>query len=79
MHGLSPEALSTAVQNITGHPALSLPFGILGNALPFGIQLTAPRYQDRWLIELATSIESAHPWVRHAPGYTTLSATLGLE
>ena len=79
VHGLSPETLSTAVQNITGHPALSVPFGTLENALPFGIQLTAPRYQDRWLIELAARIESVLPWPRCAPGFATLSARLGLE
>ena len=79
VHGLHPDTLSTALQNITGHPALSVPYGTLDNSLPFGVQLTAPHYQDRWLIELAAAIESAHPWARHAPGYTTLSAALGLE
>ena len=79
VHGLSPDTLSTALQNITGHPALSVPFGDLDNALPFGIQITAPHYQDRWLLELAARIENTHPWARHAPGYVTLSATLGLE
>ena len=79
VHGLRPDALSTALQNITGNPALSVPFGTFNNSLPFGIQLTAPRYQDHWLIRLAATIESAHPWMRHAPGYTTLSAALGLE
>ena len=27
VHGLAPEVYSTAVQNVTGHPAISIPFG----------------------------------------------------
>ncbi|MDE3083539.1 MAG: amidase [Acidobacteriota bacterium] len=79
VHGLAPAALSTALQNITGHPALSVPFGRLANGLPFGIQLTAPRYHDLRLIELAAELEAAFPWRRCAPGYATLAERLGLE
>lgn len=78
VHGLAPSTLSTAVQNITGHPALSVPFGRLANGLPFGIQLTAPRYHDLRLIELAADLEAAFPWSRVAPGYTSLDVALGL-
>ena len=78
IHGLAPSTLSTAVQNITGHPALSVPFGRLANGLPFGIQLTAPRFHDLRLIELAADLEAAFPWSRCAPGYTPLDVALGL-
>lgn len=78
VHGLAPSTLSTAIQNITGNPALSVPFGRLANGLPFGIQLTAPRYHDRRLIELAAELEAAFPWSRTAPGYTSLDVALGL-
>ncbi len=77
--GLAPETLTTVIQNVTGLPALSVPFGQLENGLPFGIQLTAPRYHDRSLLDLAREIEGAYPWPRVAPGYTTLAARLGLE
>jgi amidase/aspartyl-tRNA(Asn)/glutamyl-tRNA(Gln) amidotransferase subunit A len=38
-------------------------------SLPFGLQLTGPRYSDGWLLDLATAWEAAHPWPRQAPGY----------
>ena len=79
VHGLAPENLATVIQNITGLPALSVPMGILETGLPFGLQVTAPRYHDRRLIDLARLIESTHPWARSAPGYPTLTETLELD
>ena len=79
VHGLAPENLATVIQNITGLPALSVPMGHLETGLPFGLQVTAPRYHDRRLLDLAALVESAHPWARSAPGYPTLTETLGLD
>jgi len=76
VHGLPPEVYSTAMQNVTGHPALSVPFGMLATGLPFGLQITAPRYHDFRLLDLATLIEGAFPWPRSAPGYKTLDSLL---
>ena len=75
---LPPEVYSTALQNITGHPALSVPFGLLPSGLPFGLQITAPHYHDYRLLDLAARVEAAFPWPRVAPGYQTLSDALGL-
>ncbi|MGN6243486.1 MAG: amidase [Motilibacteraceae bacterium] len=66
---LPPEVYSTAVQNVTGHPAISLPAGRYGDGVPFGLQLTAPRWRDDLLLDLAGLWEQAHPWPRVAPGY----------
>ena len=79
VHGLHPSHLATVIQNITGLPALSVPMGHLETGLPFGLQITAPRYHDRRLLDLAARIEEAHPWARSAPGYPTLSETLELD
>lgn len=79
VHGLAPQHLATVIQNITGLPALSVPMGHLDTGLPFGLQVTAPRYHDRRLLDLAALVESAHPWARSAPGYPTLTETLGLD
>ncbi len=79
VHGLAPENLATVIQNITGLPALSVPMGHVETGLPFGLQVTAPRYHDRRLLDLAGLVESAHPWTRSAPGYPTLTETLGLD
>lgn len=68
-----PEVYSTELQNLTGHPAMSLPAGICG-PLPFGLQVTGPRYADGWLLDLAAAWERAHPWPRTAPGYAPFPA-----
>ena len=77
--GLAPEVYSSALQNVTGHPALSVPFGHLASGLPFGLQVTAARYHDYRLLDLAALIETNFPWARSAPGYETLSSALGLD
>lgn len=59
---LGPEVYSTAVQNVTGLPAISVPAGILDNGLPFGLQITAPRYADRALLDTAELWERHYPW-----------------
>ena len=79
VHGLGPETLSTAVQNITGHPALSLPFGHLPSGLPFGLQVTVEHYRDEALLDVADLFEREYPWRRSAPGYETLDAAFDLE
>lgn len=76
VHGLPAHVYSTAMQNIVGNPALSVPMGRLSLTLPFGLQVTAPHFQDYRLLRLAESIESAFPWQRHAPGYASLESIL---
>jgi Asp-tRNA(Asn)/Glu-tRNA(Gln) amidotransferase A subunit family amidase len=78
VHGLPPDAYSTAMQNVTGNPALSIPFGRLPTGLPFGLQFTAPHFHDRRLLDLAALVESAYPWTRTAPGYEPLTEAFDL-
>jgi Asp-tRNA(Asn)/Glu-tRNA(Gln) amidotransferase A subunit family amidase len=78
VHGLPPEAYSTAVQNVTGNPALTLPFGMLETGLPFGLQLTAAHYDDYRLLDIADLVQAAYPWPRTAPGYESLDTVLGV-
>jgi Asp-tRNA(Asn)/Glu-tRNA(Gln) amidotransferase A subunit family amidase len=66
---LGPEVYSTAIQNMTGLPAISLPAGPLPDDMPFGLQVTLWRWADRALLDLAAAWEHAHPWRRTAPGY----------
>ena len=75
---LPPDAFTTAVQNMTGHPAISLPAGRLRNGVPFGLMATAPRFRDDLLLGLAAAWEAAQPWPRIAPGYQPFEAALGL-
>lgn len=75
--GLSPpESYSTALQNITGHPAISLPLPAMSNGLPGAIQITAPRYRDDLLLDLAQNWERTNPWQRNATGYEAFDAFL---
>ncbi len=78
VHGLHPRHLSTVIQNITGLPALSVPMGTLDSGLPFGLQITAPRYHDDRLVDLALLLQRAAPWPLAAPGYVTLADALDL-
>lgn len=71
---LPGEVYNTSVQNMTGHPALSLPAGRLPNRLPFGLQVTGPRFGDHLLLDLADSWEEARPWPRVADRYEPFDA-----
>ena len=79
VHGLPPEVYSTAMQNVTGHPAISVPFGMMSTGLPFGLQLTAAHFHDYRLLDIAAVIEQSFPWARTAPGYDTLSSLLDVD
>ena len=66
---LPAEVYSTAMQNVTGHPALSLPAGVSSIGVPFGLQVTAARWHDADLMSLAARWQAAYPWAATAPGY----------
>ncbi|HXF71245.1 MAG TPA: amidase [Actinomycetota bacterium] len=67
--GPPPEVYNTSSQNLTGHPAITLPAGRLANGVPFGLQLTGPRWSDGALLDLAARWEEAEPWPPVAEGY----------
>jgi Asp-tRNA(Asn)/Glu-tRNA(Gln) amidotransferase A subunit family amidase len=76
VHGLPPEVYSTALQNVTGHPAITLPMGFVASGLPFGLQVTGAHYDDYRLLDIADLVEEAYPWARTAPGYESLASVL---
>jgi Asp-tRNA(Asn)/Glu-tRNA(Gln) amidotransferase A subunit family amidase len=76
--GIPMDTFNTAVANLTGHPALTLPAGNSGTSMPFGLQLIAPRWKDYWLLRLGQAWEEAQPWPLTAPGYDSLLAVLGV-
>jgi Asp-tRNA(Asn)/Glu-tRNA(Gln) amidotransferase A subunit family amidase len=71
--GSPPEACNTMAPNMTGHPALSLPAGLLPNGLPFGIQMVAPRFREDLLLSMGRLWERHSPWPHVAPGYEPFS------
>ena len=55
-------ACFTAVANITGQPAMSLPLDQASNGLPLGSQVIGRFGDEATLFRLAGQIERAHPW-----------------
>ncbi len=55
--GEDSEMLASGFANLTGHPSLSLPCGMI-DGLPVGLQLTGALGQDAQLLAYAASIES---------------------
>ena len=64
-----PEGAFTAIFNVTGQPAISLPLGE-ADGIPVGVQLVAPFGREDLLIQVAAQIERAEPWAdRVAPTF----------
>ncbi|MBD0339114.1 MAG: amidase [Thermoleophilia bacterium] len=59
----------TAVANVTGQPALSVPLGRDGD-LPIGIQLIGPPEGDALILRLARQLEEAQPWGDQRPDHS---------
>lgn len=52
----------TALWNVTGHPAASVPFGLAADGLPVAVQLVGPRGAEPRLISVSAQLERARPW-----------------
>ncbi|MBV7694488.1 amidase [Streptomyces sp. TRM70350] len=53
--------------NLTGWPAMAVPFGTLPSGAPCAVQLVGRPGSEAELLELAGQLESARPWRRTAP------------
>lgn len=67
--GLPSWVFNNEQQNMTGHPAISLPAGRAPNGVPFGLQVTAPRLREDLLFGFSAAWEAARPWPPAADGY----------
>ena len=67
--GDSADAFNTDPQNMTGHPAISVPAGVTESGVPFGLEITAPRFRDGMALAVAEAWERSHAWPLTAPGY----------
>ena len=63
----TPYAAFVAMYNVTGQPAISIPFATSTDATPIGIQLVARAYDEATLVRVAAQMETAHPWVDRRP------------
>ncbi len=53
--------------NLTGLPAISLPCGFTKNALPVGLQIIAPAFQESTAFRVAYAYEQATEWRERRP------------
>lgn len=62
-----PMVAYTALWNVTGNPAASVPVGLADDGLPVGVQLVGRRDDETTLLALAAQLERARPWVQLRP------------
>ena len=60
-------ALYTAIHNVAGTPAMSVPLGISQDGLPIGSQFAAAKGREDLLYALAYELEAAQPWTTRTP------------
>jgi amidase len=52
----------TALWNVTGNPAASVPTGLAADGLPVGVQLVGRIGEETTLLALAAQLERTRPW-----------------
>jgi amidase len=57
----------TALFNVTGQPALTLPVGFGDDGLPTAVQLVGRPLSEDALLQVAAQIENARPWAHQRP------------
>jgi amidase len=57
----------TSISNVTGAPAMSVPFGSDSRGMPLAVQVIADLGGEGLLLALAAQLEQAAPWPAHAP------------
>ncbi len=62
-----PMVAYTALWNVTGNPAASVPAGFAADGLPLAVQLVARPDDEATILNLAAQLEAARPWADARP------------
>jgi amidase len=62
-----PMIAYTALWNVTGNPAASVPSGFGADGLPLAVQLVGRPHDETTLLTLSAQLERARPWVDARP------------
>ena len=57
----------TPIVNVTGQPAVSLPFSQTDDGLPVGVQLIGRPADEATLLRISAQVERARPWAQRRP------------
>ena len=57
----------TAIFNVTGQPAISVPLGFGEDGLPSAVQLVGHPLAEDTLLQVAAQLELTRPWAQHLP------------
>ncbi|MFC0844521.1 amidase [Streptomyces noboritoensis] len=60
--------------NLSGNPALAMPFGTLATGLPGSVQLVGRPGSEHQLLGVVAQLEQARPWTRTAPAANQVRA-----
>lgn len=53
--------MNTVAANLTGHPALSLPLGKLGDGSTDSVMIVGRKYDDLTVLQVARALEKMNP------------------
>ncbi|MGZ6884286.1 MAG: amidase family protein, partial [Nocardioidaceae bacterium] len=62
-----PMIAYTALWNVTGNPAASVPAGFASDGLPLAVQLVGRPHGETTLLSLSAQLERARPWAEARP------------
>ncbi|WP_051781753.1 MULTISPECIES: amidase [unclassified Streptomyces] len=62
-----PMVAYTALWNVTGHPAASVPAGLGEDGLPLAVQLVGRQDDEVTLLRVAAQLEEVRPWAQRRP------------